>query len=127
MHVPDAPVRRSRRHGPSPSTNLRGLRLAARCAAGRGSLVGLLAEELLVVRMTFRVTPARESAPRAAARLLAAVLPRAVPPGAVAALADDLTDAHEGGGSWTLTDVDVRLWFLSWSLARDHQGASRST
>jgi len=126
MHVPDAPVRRSRRHGPSPSTNLRGLRLAARCAAGRGTLAGLLAEELLVVRTTFRVTPARESASQATARLLAAVLPRAVPPGAIAALADDLTDAHEGG-SWTLTDVDVRLWFLSWSVAPDHQGASRST
>lgn len=126
MHVPDAPARRRRRGEPTPSTNLRASRLAARCGHADG-LAALLADELLTVRRTFRVDVATEDAAALAARLLACVLPRAIPPGAVGALATELRDA--GPGAWSLTDVDVRLWFLAWSLGEPigHHGASRST
>lgn len=123
MHAHDAPARR-RRGEPIPSTNLRGARLAGRCAAERGTLAQLLTEELLTVRATFLVEPGVEASRDVAHRLLHAVLPRRVPADAVEDLATDLA----AGDVLTLTDVDVRLWFLAWSLEDDgHHAASRST
>lgn len=127
MHVPDAPARRRRPGEPIPGSARRAGRLAARCDADRGRLAQLLTEELLTVRETFAVARDEPDPAVLAARLLATVLPRAIPPLAVAALAGELAAvAAEGGGS--VSDVDVRVWFIAWSLGDvAHQPGSRRT
>lgn len=127
MAAPEPPARRRRPGEPAPSTNVRAARLAARCDLAPGA-AQLLTDELLTVRVTFRVSPGSETPVEIAERLLRTVLPRTVPEPAVEAFADDLVPATTGRASWTLTDVDVRLWFLAWALGHDDRHpASRST
>jgi len=89
------------------------------CITRQATIAQLLSEELLTVRHVFRVDVTREALERTAHRMLSRVMSREIPDGAVGALSQDLRSAA-AQGSFTLTDVEVRLWFLGWMLDGAH-------
>ncbi|WP_372790338.1 hypothetical protein [Paraconexibacter sp.] len=79
------------------------------------SVADRLVGELLTAQRTFRIDVCERPLEDTAREVLASALDRDVPAAACLALLERLRPTA-ALGAFTLSDLDVRLWFLDWRL-----------